>query len=65
MKAKGENKLPFKWLFKSKEETYGLILMKSINAVKEYIQVPEVDFTESFSPVTSDTSTRILIGLNL
>ena len=29
------------------------------------MQVPGVDFTESLSPVTSDTSTRILIELNL
>ena len=35
------------------------------NVVKEYIQVPGVDFTESLSPVVFDTSTRILIGLNL
>ena len=29
------------------------------------MQVPGVDFTESFSQVTSDTSTRIVIGLTL
>ena len=30
-----------------------------------YMQVPGVDFTESFYPVASDTSTRIIIGLSL
>ena len=29
------------------------------------MQVPVVDLTESFSPDALDTSTRILIGLNL
>ena len=29
------------------------------------MQVPGVDFTESFYPVASDTSTMILIGLTL
>ena len=29
------------------------------------MQLPGVDFTESFYPVVSDTSTRILIGLTL
>ena len=47
--------------FKSKEEADGLISLKSINVVKGYMQVPGVDFIESFSPVASDASTRILI----
>ena len=36
-----------------------------INVVKEYMQVPGVDSIESISPVTSDTSTRILIGITI
>ena len=39
--------------------------MKSINVVKGYMQVLIIDSTESLSPVVSDTSTRILIGLTL
>ena len=65
VKSEGRNTLPVKWVFKSKEEPDGFIRLKSINLVKGYMQVPGVDFTESFSPVISDTSTSILIGLNL
>ena len=50
---------------KIKEEAGGLICLKSINVVKGCMQVLGVDFTESFSPVASDTSTRILIVLTL
>ena len=39
--------------------------MKSINVVNEYMQIPEVDFTELFSSAVSYSSTRILIGLTL
>ena len=52
-----------KWAFKSKEYPDGLIRLKSINLVKGYMQVPGVDYIESFSLVSTDTSTRILIGL--
>ena len=63
--AKGRNPVPVKWLFKSKEEPDRLILMNSINVVKRYMQVPGVDFIDSFSPVASDTSTRIMVGITL
>ena len=49
VKAKGINPVPFKWVFKNKEEADGLVCLKSINVVKVYVQVPGVDFTESFS----------------
>ena len=52
-------------VFKSKKEIDGLINLKSINVVKGKMNVAGVDFTGSFSPVVSDTSTRILIGLTL
>ena len=65
VKAKLRKPVPIKWLFKSKKEADGLIRLKYINVVKGYMQVPGVDFIDSFSPVTSDTSTRILIGLTL
>ena len=65
VKSKGRNPVPFKWVFKSKEEDDGLIHMNSRNVVKGYMQVPGFYFTGSFSPVASDNSTRILIGLTL
>ena len=39
--------------------------MKPRNLVNGYTQVPGVDFTESLSPVASETSPRILMGLDL
>ena len=52
-------------VFNSKEEADGLINLRSINVVKGYMQFPGVDFTDSFYPAESYTSTRILIGLTL
>ena len=52
-----------KWLFKSKEEPEGRIRLKSINVVKGFIQVPGVEYKESFSPFATDTSTRIMVGI--
>ena len=65
VKDKGRKPIPIKWVFKSKEEAANLIGIKSRNAVKGYMQVPGVDFIDSLSPVVSDTSTIILIGLTL
>ena len=65
VKSKGRIPVPVKWVFKSKEEPYGRINLKPRNVVKGYMQVPEVDYTESFSRFVTDTSTRIMIGLTL
>ena len=65
MRYKVVNTVPAKWVFKSKEETDGLVGLKSRNVVKGYMKFPGVEFPEPFSPVVSDTSTRILIGLTL
>ena len=65
VKFKGIKPLHVKWSFNSKEEADGLIYLNLINLVKGYMQVPVVDFTDSFSPDVSDTQTSILIGLTL
>ena len=65
VKYKRRNPVPIKWVFKSKEETDGLIRLKQRNVVKGYMQVARVDFTESFQTLESDTPTRILIVLTL
>ena len=62
MEGKVRKTVPVKWVFKSKEDPDGLISTKLRNVVKGYMKVPGVDFTDSFYPVASDTSTRILIG---
>ena len=65
VKSKGRKPVLVKGVFNSKEEAEVLICLKSINVVKGYMQVMGVDSIESFSPVASDTSTRILIGSTL
>ena len=46
VKSKGRKPLPVKWVFKSKEEPDGIIPLKLRNVVKEYVQVPVVDYKE-------------------
>ena len=54
-----------KWVFKIKSEWTGDFRLKSRIVTLGYMQVPGVDFTEKFSPVANDTSTRIIILLTL
>ena len=65
VKSKGRNPVPVKCLFMSKEDPDRSIRLNSRSIVKGYMQVPGVKFTESFFPVATDTSTRILIGITL
>ena len=48
----------FKGVFKSKGEPDGLIHLKSRNLVMGYMQVPGVDFTDSFSAFSSEKSNK-------
>ena len=61
VKSKFVNQVLVKWLLRSEEDPDGLIRLKSINVVVGYIQVPAVEFVESFLSVASDNSTRILM----
>ena len=47
--------VPIKWVFNSKEEVDGLIFLNPRNVVNRYMQVPGVDFTESFLSIASYT----------
>ena len=65
VKSKSIKTVPVKWVFKGKEKADVLIRLMSRSGVKGYMQVLGVDFTDSLSPLASDTSTRILVGLTL
>ena len=65
VRDKGRKPIPVKWVFKTKLEPDGSERLKSRIITKGYLQVPEVDFTESFSPVAMDCSTRIIVGVTL
>jgi hypothetical protein len=61
----GRKTVPVKWIFKIKEEHHGGLRYKSRIVVKGYMQIPGVDFTESFSPVATDATIRMTIGIFL
>jgi hypothetical protein len=61
----GREPVPVKWIFKMKTEHHGGIRFKSRVVVKGYMQIPGVDFTESFSPVATDTTIHTIIGVFL
>ena len=65
VKSECRNLVPIKWVSNSKEEHDGLIRLKSRSLVNIYMQVPGVYYTESFSPVATYSSTRIIIVLTL
>src|SRR5688572_26083261 len=57
----GKNIISSKWVFKKKIETDGTTSHKSRVVSKGYMQIPGVDYTEWYSPVASDTTTRMMI----
>ena len=62
VEAKGRTPVHVKWIFKSKKDLDRLIyFFNSRNVFKGYFEVPGVDYTESFSPIETDMSTRIII----
>ena len=54
-----------KWVYKTKDEPDGSVRYKGRIVSLGYMQIPGVDYTQSFSPVGNDTSVRIIIGLAL
>ena len=52
---KGRRPIPCKWIFKRKNKPDKWLSYKSRIVVKGYMQIPGVDYTESFSPVAGDT----------
>jgi hypothetical protein len=65
VKLKGRKIVPQKWVFKKKLEQDRSIRYKTRSVTKGFLQIPGVDFTESFSPVANDSTIRIGIGLVL
>jgi transposase InsO family protein len=54
-----------KWVFKKKIEQDNSIRYKARCVSRGFMQIPGVDYTESFSPVATDSSIRLMIGLYL
>jgi Reverse transcriptase (RNA-dependent DNA polymerase) len=54
-----------KWIFKEKINPDGTIKYRARCASRGFMQIPGVDYTESFAPVESDSGIRIVIGIFL
>jgi hypothetical protein len=65
VKENGRKLIGVKWVFKKKDEPDGSIRFKSRIVTKGYMQIPGVDYTESFSPVATSTSLRVGLALTL
>jgi hypothetical protein len=63
---KGQRPLKVKWVFKIKENETGEQRYKGRIVIKGYTEIPGVDYTESFAPVTTTWSMDMIIasGLN-
>ena len=72
-KADGRKTVGVKVVFKKKDEvegsqapnTYGNVRYKSRGVTLGYQQIPGVDYTESHSPVATDTAIRLLFAIAL
>ena len=64
-KSKGKRIIPTKLVFKKKDEIDGSIRFKTRDVTLGYMMVPGVDFTERFSPVSTDEALRLQIAINL
>ena len=62
---KGHRPLGTRWVFKKQHEQDHSTRYEGQIVLKGYIQIPGVDFTDSFAPVATDASIRILFSLVL
>ena len=65
MLAAGRKAIGVKHVFKIKNEHDGSIRYKDRIVMKGYMAIPGVDYTESFSPVVTDATTRLMITIYL
>ena len=61
----GRKPIPVKWVYKVKDEANGEKRLKSSIVLKGFHMIPGVDYTENYSPVSTDTSTRVILGLTM
>ena len=61
----GRKPLGTRWVFKKKTEPDLSIRYKGRIVVKGYVQIPGVDFTDSYAPVATDSATRLLFAMTL
>ena len=64
-KLDGRKPLGSQWVFKIKREDDDSIQYKVHVVVKGYVQIPGVDFTDSFSPVATNSAMQTIFALTL
>ena len=62
---RGRKPLGSRWVFKKKKESDLSIRYKGRVVVKGYVQIPGVDFTDSFAPVATDAGIRIVFAITM
>jgi len=63
--TRGKTVLKARWIFVKKVEQDGSIRYKARLVIKGYDQIAGIDYTESFSPVATDTTIRTMIAICL
>ena len=63
--APGQRPISTKWVFKVKNEQDGSVRYKGRLCVRGFVQVPGIDFTLTHSPVATDVSIKIVLGITL
>ena len=63
--SKGKTIIGSKWVLKKKQEVDGSTRYKSRVVSKGFMQIPGADYTERYTPVATDTTTKLVILLCL
>jgi len=62
---KGKKIIGCRWVFKKKRKKDGTIRYKLRIVSTGFMQIPGVDYIEKFSPIATDTTTRVMIAFTL
>jgi len=65
VRQEGRKPISTKPVFKIKDEQDGMKRYKTCIVTREFLMIPGIDYTESFSPVTTKVGVRTVIGLSL
>ena len=65
LREEGRKAISTKPVFKIKDEHDGTKRYKARIVTRGFLMMPGVDYTESFSPVTTDVGVCVVVGINL